>query len=216
MKMKQSLSAMTVALLSLAAAGVARAESTYGYNTTGGGTVTATARVNISIVVPKVVLLRVGTPGATRDTLTWNARVASGSTAVNGDLVAPVGADSQPITWAGSDPVAVSLVSSTAAAGASAWTNGSSVAVTCTSLPITASVAGATGPALTDLTVAATGAGDNFAPPSADAACTAGSTALTRGTTHNATWTYTLDATNASSWDAATYSTTITYTASGV
>jgi hypothetical protein len=51
----------------------ALAESTYGYNAAGTGVVIAKARLNLVINVPKLILLRVGSSGATVDTLTWNS-----------------------------------------------------------------------------------------------------------------------------------------------
>ena len=54
---------------SLALAGAnAMAESQYGSGT---GTITAQARVNLSVTVPKLILLRVGSTDTTIDTVTW-------------------------------------------------------------------------------------------------------------------------------------------------
>ena len=65
--------AISLATLTLAAGPVAMAESQYGYATAPATIVTATARVNLAINVPKLILLRVGSTTAGGDTLTWNS-----------------------------------------------------------------------------------------------------------------------------------------------
>ena len=79
----------------------ALAESTYGYNAAGTGVVTANARLNLVINVPKLILLRVGSSGATVDTLTWNSGLTwatAPGTLTNGN--------NQPTDWDGAAPTA--------------------------------------------------------------------------------------------------------------
>lgn len=204
-----ALSALAIALASLGAWSVAQAESTYGYNTTGGGNVAAVARVNISITVPKVVVLRVGTAGATQDTLTYTARVGIPATPTNVDGAPPaVGLNDQALTWDGAAPtVSIPGVSPTAAAFA--WTNGAAVAVSCSAPAFAAG-----GPALADIAVTKLPA-NNFDHPTGTLACGAAPGNLAQGTLYTATWTYSLDTTNAATWTPGTYSTVVTYTAAG-
>ena len=213
MKVKSSLSALSLALLSLLVCGVAQAESQYGYSTAGTGNVSATARLNISVVVPKVVLLRVGDAGATQNTLNFAARVAipldpSGSTNVDG-ATPDVNSNNQAISWNGAIPT-VSLLSNTATIGANAWTNGSTVKVNCAATtPFTAG-----GPTLANLT--ATNTTGNLPHPGGSLGACSATGNLSTGTLYSATWTYTLDASNAVNWAAGTYSALVTYTASDI
>lgn len=208
MRKRSTLAALAAAAL-LAAAGAAQAESTYGYSSAGTGTVTATARLNISVVVPKVVVLRVGTAGATEDTLTYAARVSIPATPTNVNGATPdVNTPSAAVTWSGAAPT-VSVPTTTASAAAYAWTNGSNVNVNCSATAFTGS-----GPTLANITAAA-GVGNNLPHPTGNLGACVATPNLTAGTLHTGTWTYTLDATNAATWAPGTYSTVVTYTATG-
>lgn len=208
--MKQrSILALVAAAALLAAAGAAQAESTYGYGSAGTGTVTATARLNISVVVPKVVVLRVGDAGGTVNTLTYAARVSIPNTPTLVDGATPnVSNSSVAVTWDGNAPT-VSVPSTTATAAAYAWTNGSNVNVNCSATAFTGS-----GPTLANITAAA-GVGNNLPHPTGNLSACVATPNLTAGTLHTGTWTYTLDATNAATWAPGTYSTVVTYTATG-
>ena len=63
----RSMQILSLAGLALAG-GQALAESQYGSGT---GTITAQAKVNLSVTVPKLILLRVGSTDTTIDTVTW-------------------------------------------------------------------------------------------------------------------------------------------------
>ncbi len=209
MKLRSSLSLVSAAVLAATLCGAARADSTYGYNTAGTGTVTATAHLGISVVVPKVVVLRVGTAGAAVDSLTYAARVTIPAAAATIDGATPgTAANSTAVTWDGTAPT-LTVPTNTATAAAFAWTNGSAVAVNCSA---TAFAAG--GPTLANIT-AAKGSGDTFVHPGGNLGACTSTASLTAGTLYTATWTYTLDATSASTWAAGAYSTTVTYTATG-
>jgi len=212
MQLRSILSLLPLAMLAAGACGVAQAESTYGYNSAGGGGVSARARLNISIVVPKVVVLRVGSAGAATDTLTYNARVAipSGAT-VTGDTTATTSLANQAVVWNGNAPTTTVPGSAARAAAAFAWTNGGGVAISCS-----ASVFAAGGPALGDIAVANTGGASAFPHPGANLGNCGTDLPLTANTPYADTWTYTLTSTGASSWKAGAYATTVTYTAAGV
>lgn len=209
MKKSKLLSTLAVALASLGAWGVAQAESTYGYNTTGGGNVAAIARINISITIPKVVVLRVGTAGATQDTISYAARVSIPATPTDVDGAPPaVGLNNQALTWDGTAPT-VSIPGFSPTAAAFAWTNGAAVAVSCSAPAFAAG-----GPTLADIAVTKLPA-NNFDHPTGTLTCGAAPGNLTAGTLYTATWTYSLDTTNAATWVPGTYSTVVTYTAAG-
>jgi hypothetical protein len=92
--------AISAAALALVG-GPAMADSQYGYTAVVGAQVTATARVNLSIVVPKLILLRVGSTTAGGDTLLWTAGF---------DIPpAPTAASNQNYAWSGAAPVPPSI-----------------------------------------------------------------------------------------------------------
>ncbi|WP_155947387.1 hypothetical protein, partial [Pseudacidovorax intermedius] len=103
----------------------ALAESTYGYASSGTGTVTANARVNLSVTVPKLLLLRVGSANTVVDTLSWTSGYSipaastvpttGNNTAVNWDANAPT-------ATAGTQPGALAVT---------AWTNAGSGTINC-------------------------------------------------------------------------------------
>lgn len=213
MKVKTSLSTVAVALLAVMVSGAAQGESTYGYQAAGGGAVIAIARVGITVIVPKVVLLRVGAPGSTQSPVNFPVRITipqdpSGSVDVDGATSG--NADSTPTSWNGSAPTISSP--STPALSAFAWTNGSNVTVNCSATAFNAG-----GPTLANVAVAATA---GSAPtlldhPGANLGSCSATGALTAGTLHDATWTYTLDVSGAATWAPNSYSSTLTYTATG-
>lgn len=179
----------------------AMAESTYGYNSAGTGTVTATAKVNLSVTVPKLILLRVGSAGATPDTLSWalNASIPATPT------VPAVTADSAAVVWNGVAPT-FTPASATATTVASAWTNATAGTINCA---VTGLATG--GPTLANFAVSS---GGTLAHPGANlGACT--STGFTSGSVQTSTWTYTLGGTPAS-WAPGVYTAVVTYTAQGV
>ncbi len=212
MQMRSFLSLLPLALLAAGACGLARAESTYGYNTAGTGNVSATAKLTISVVVPKVVVLRVGSAGNTVDTLTYNARVSIPNTPTNIDGDTPgTSSNSTPVVWDGTAPSTSVPGVATRSAAAFVWTNGSGVSVKCVATSFDPG-----GPTLANV-VAAAGSGDTFTHPAANLAGCDGTPSpnLTANTLYTGTWTYTLDSSNANTWKAGAYSTTVTYTAAG-
>ena len=181
----------------------ALAESTYGYNAAGTG-VAANARLNLVINVPKLILLRVGSSGATVDTLTWN----SGITWVTAPGTLTDG-DNQATNWDGTAP-GTGTTANPAAISAFAWTNnsgGGELAYAATSFT-------AGGPTLSDITVASA-PGLAHPAPSPLAATSTGATAFARNTLATGSWSFALGGTPAA-WTAGQYTSTVTYTASSL
>ena len=182
----------------------AKAESTYGYNSTGTGTVAASAQVNMSVIVSKLILLKVGTAGATVNTLSWNV--------VDSVPAAPVipvtTADIVGVIWDGNAP-SNPAVTNPAALAVSAWTNAATTnTVNCA---IGAWVGPAGGPANVNFAVTSVG---TLAHPGANLnVCAA--TAFAKNTVVAGTWAYTLGGTPGN-WPAGVYTNTITYTAAGI
>ena len=186
------------------ASSVAVAESTYGYSAAGTATgLQANARVNLSVTVPKLILLRVGSATTPVDTITW-ASVPSwtGSPAL-------VDGSNQPANWNGAAHTFAAPTSTTNALVVYAWHNsGANATLTFTGTPFNAG-----GPTLANITVADTalGTGTAIAHPGANLG-TAAPANLTTNTLYSRTWTYTLGGTPAS-WAAGAYSGSVTYTA---
>ena len=186
----------------------ALAESTYGYNAAGTGVtgVAANARLNLVINVPKLILLRVGSSGATVDTLTWN----SGITWATAPATLTDG-DNQATNWDGTAP-GTGTTANPADISAFAWTNSSGGG----SLAYDAAAFGAGGPTLGDITVtSASGFGLVHPDPSPLAATSAGPTVFARNTLATGSWSFALGGTPAA-WTAGQYTSQITYTATSL
>lgn len=182
----------------------ALAESTYGYNAAGTGVVTANARLNLVINVPKLILLRVGSSGATVDTLTWNSGLTwatAPGTLTNGN--------NQPTDWDGAAPTAATTTNP-AAVSAFAWTNSSGGG----SLAYTATDFGAGGPTLGNITVTP-GAGLAHPTPVALATVSTGPATFTKNALATGTWSFALGGTP-TAWTAGQYTSQITYTATSL
>ena len=84
----------------------ALAESTYGYSPGGGSAVTANARVDLTINVPKLILLSVGAAGTGITNLIWNA----GPTWTTQPSTLPTtDVSNQANSWDGTAPIAPTL-----------------------------------------------------------------------------------------------------------
>lgn len=184
--------------------GAAIAESTYGYNSAGTGSVLASARVNLSVTVPKLILLKVGTSGATIDTLSWTLGYSIPATptlpSVTGDSVA--------VTWNGAAPTSPAMTNP-AALNVSAWTNAATTSTVNCAMGAWTGPAG--GPANADFTIVTTG---TLTHPGLNLnACAA--TTFAKNVVATGTWAYSLGGTP-SGWPAGTYTNVITYTATGI
>ena len=185
--------------------GVAMAESSYGYSTSSPlGTVSANARVNLAVTVPKLILLRVGSASGPVDTITW-----TGAASWNTNPSPVMDGNNQPADWDGGSPSFNFTAGPTNALAVYAWHNNGSNA----SLTFTSTTFGAGGPTLANVAVGATGPSPGSTPahPGGNLG-TAAPVNLTSNTLYNGTWTYTLGGT-ATGWLAGSYSATVTYTA---
>ncbi|WP_295371344.1 hypothetical protein [uncultured Pseudacidovorax sp.] len=182
--------------------GTALAESTYGYNAAGSGTVTATARVNLSVTVPKLILLRIGSANTTVDTLSWTSTYSIPATPT-----VPVAGNNTAVAWDANAPT-VTAGTNPGALTVSAWTNAGAGTINCS---VAAWSPATGGPANANFAVTATGTLPH--PGATLGACA--STSFTSNTLATGTWAYALGGT-ASSWTAGAYTTTVTYTATGV
>lgn len=191
-----------VALAVLAAGGSALAESTYGYNPSGGAR-TATARLNVTVNIPKLVLLRVGSSGATVDTATLNGTFSGG---IPGGVAVPADGSDQATGWSGVAPT-MANASSTGVA-VLAWTNGSGATLT-GSLTTNFSTAGMDA-AVTVSNSAAVNSGLNH--PGANLTF-GGTTNITRNELVGATWTYEMLGTAMLGFPSGSYTAQATYTA---
>lgn len=202
--MKSKVLAVAAAVaVGLGAGSAALANSTYGFNSAGTGNVSATASVQVTINVPKVIVLRVGAAGATQDALTFNVspdiQTAPGVVPTSGS------GNDQAATW---NAVAPTLnISGGGSLNAYLWHNNAGDA----SLTCSASALTGAGFALTDILVSNGGSG--LSHPGASANCGTTVNSLARNTLHNAAWTYSLNATNMTAANPGSWSTTITYTA---
>ena len=204
--MNKNLSTLVAALVAGLAltSGVAMAESTYGYNSAGTGTVLATARVTLSVTVPKLILLKVGTAGAVVDTLSWTLGYSIPAT----PTVPSVTGDSVAVVWNGAAPTNPAMTNP-AALAVSAWTNAATTSTVNCAMGAWTGPAG--GPVNADFTIVTTG---TLTHPGLNlGACAA--TAFAKNTVATGTWAYSLGGTPAT-WPAGTYTNVITYTATGI
>lgn len=182
--------------------GAAMAESTYGYDTTPANAVSATAKLKITVNIPKLVILRVGSASTTVDELTFNA---TPNIPTSPSPVATAG-NSQAADWTGAAPTFTT--NTVGAVSAYLWHNAAGGAtLSCAVTPFSG-----TG-ALTaaDITVTSTG----LAHPGGTTECGAGSatTGLTRNTALTGSWTYGVSAAGLAAAAASAGSEVVTYTA---
>lgn len=221
--MKTSIKALSVvagAAMLLASAAV-RAESTYGYQTDPATAATATARINVSVTIPKLILLRVGPSGAytssttAADTVALSAGLDSsgipggiGQAAFN---TAGVG-NSKASGWDGATAPGFAFTSTPASVLAAAWTNASNGG------KLTGAVTTAFASTTMGLTAAkilvssAPVAGGGLAHPGTSTAMGT-PTNFSKNTVVSSNWTYSVDPAQLSSIGAGTDTEVLTYTA---
>jgi hypothetical protein len=175
----------------------AMAEQTIGVQA--GATVAiATARVNVRVTVPKVVILRVGDASATVNNVDFLVGVGTGVPTAIGNSQAYTGAIAPA---GGATTVAVDTTPSntTGAVTVAAWTNAAAGAnLSCALSALGGATAFATGataagvPGTTDITVASTAGATNLQHPTANlTGCTsAATTSIPTRTTMGGTFTY--------------------------
>lgn len=162
--------------------GVVNAESTYGYTATGAGTISATAKVNITVTTPKLILLRVGASGSAAEAVALTASLTS----IPGGATSVTAGNSQASGW--NDGVPTLTGATVAAITAAAWTNASgggkvSSAVT------SAFTNGLTAASITVASTTVSGAG--LAHPGTDTG-TSVETSFARNAVASSTWVYSI------------------------
>ena len=203
--MKTQLKALTAAMgLGLVlASGSAMAESTYGYNATTPTTsnVTATAKLRITVNIPKLILLRVGSDGATVDDVVFtavpNVQSAPGPLSIEGDSVAA--------TWDGVAPTFAATTPNNPV-NAYLWHNatGGATLSCAVSTPFT------TGLTAADVTVSGTG---TLTHPGTTTACSTPTTPLARNTLFTGVWTFGVNSAGMAAAAAGADFEVVTYTA---
>lgn len=203
------LSLTTIAIASAAGtlfAGSAVAESTIGIQPSG-TSASATARLNVKVTVPTIVVLKVGTAGTTVDTTEFKV----GATGVTGAV------PNNSLGYAsGTVPPLLSVTPTSVNVAVAAWTNGASDAkITCAR----GSLSGTTDlPYPSDIIVASSGTNPPSHPGSDLSACdgTTFST-ITKLTTYAGSWDFgytgNLTSTGPGGYTAGNYGNVVTYTA---
>lgn len=191
------------AALAVACTGQALAESQYGYSATGTGNVTATAKVNLKVVIPKLILLKVGTTNNTQDTVSWTASLAiPGSTPATTPTAS---INNTQVPWDGSTPT-VTTTATGNVLNVAAWTNAGTADINCA---MDAWVPTG-GPSSASFAVTSQGTTPLPHPGGNLGACTA--TTIASNTLLSGTWTYELSGAG-TNWKAGTYNSAVTYTA---
>ena len=196
-RISRKLPALCLAGLALAGSG-ALAESQYGSGT---GTITAQARVNLSVTVPKLILLRVGSTNTTVDTVTWASTLS-----IPPVPTTPVTGNNTNVDWNGAAPT-VTPASTTNTLNVYAWTNASAGTLNCA----VGTWVGTNNPANADFSVTVTG---SLPHPGANLGACA-STSFASNTVASGTWAYVLGGTP-TGWGAGVHTNTVTHTAQGI
>lgn len=189
----------------------AHAESTYGYNAAGTGTVSATAKVNLRVVVPKLILLRVGPSGAFDAAADRVTLTGAPSPGIPGGIAAGALADGNSLAsgWDGTAP-AMSATASPANVTAYLWTNNAAGA----------SLAGAVTSGLNTgnltPTMITVGNSGTMTHPGANLGSLAPVTLATPNTVFTATWTYGISDADLATLTAGQHDGQVTYTATSL
>lgn len=174
------------------------AESTYGYSTTN-ASVSAEAKAKVTVNVPTLVLLRVGTAGKDNvDTLTFNA--APDGISTEGSKLTTTWEDGVPVF---SDATGQDLA-------ARAWTNAAGGAELSCDTAADAMFTAADGLQASDVKVASSGTLDH--PEGATTECAGAASSIAKNTLLSSTWTYSILGTALANAAAGTHTQTTTYT----
>lgn len=205
MKATSSLLATALAAAALFSTQALHAESTYGY-TAAGAAVSATARVDMSVTIPKLIMLRVGPSGNTRGTVNFSTTIAPPATS---NIPQFDEGNSMAFEWDGGAPT-VTASNAPVELLAYAWTNVSGAVLNGLASDVVANSTGLTG---ASILVSNTGVGDTLLHPGPDAENFA-QVDLTPNTALRGTWQYSLAPAAANGFG--TFSQTVTYTASAL
>lgn len=183
-----------------------QAESQYGYSDTGAA-VTAQSAVKVTVKVPSLILLRVGTANTTRDELvfTSNPTIPAGA-------AVPANGNNASVNWDGTAPV-FSTTNTGDTVRAFSWTNASAGGkVTCSVTTPFGAASGLLASHVTVTNVAVAGAAATLNHPGADTGCT-GTTNFSRNTVASSDWQFAITAAGMAAAAPGTNSEIITYTA---
>ena len=207
--------------ITLALTGTAAlAEQTIGVQTVAATPAIATAKVNVRVIVPKIVILRVGAADGTTSDVDFTVGLSPAVTGAPGNSLAYTGGI--PPTTLASTVATTNPPSTAGALTVGAWTNGATGATLTCALSALANATGfATGataggvPGTTDITVTSVAGAANLQHPGTTLTACNGTTTSTipRLTTLGGTFTYALLPTNLASMATGTYGNVVTYTA---
>lgn len=188
-----------------------QADSEYGYSATGSAGVTATARVNINVTVPTLILLRVG-PATTVSTINFTATPSATDAPTGATLAALTGdTNNAAANWNGAAPTFTAPTGQMVSAFT--WTNSASGGQLGLATAVNTPLTGIT-PAAITVAVAA-GAGTMPVHP-ATTTTNANFGTFARNTLHSADWTYSVDPAALAAASAGTYEQVTTYTATAL
>ena len=207
--------------ITLALTGTAAlAEQTIGVQTVAATPAIATARVNVRVIVPKIVILRVGAADATVSDVNFTVGFNPAITGAPGNSLAYAGGI--PPTTLASTVASTNPTTTAGALTVGAWTNGASGAsLTCALSVLTGATPFATGattsgvPGTSEITVTSVTGAANLQHPGTTLTGCDGTTNSTipKLTTLGGSFTYALLATNLASMTTGTYGNVVTYTA---
>lgn len=195
-------------LAACAAVGVVHAESQLGFGQS--SNIRASATLQMRVIVPKLILLRVGSPGSTQDSMNWSVGATIQSTPTSTPDPASA-TNNLVLNWDGTGSTYMPTFN---VAGANttmkvwAFTNASGASVSCVVPTWTNS------PSFTNAQFTVTSSA-GLAHPGANLGACGANTPLTAGAVQTGEWTYNLDATatQIASWVPGTYTAQVTYTA---
>lgn len=212
--MKLQLKALSIALgAATLMAGSAWGESTVGVQTT--GATSASAKMTVTVTVPKIVVLKVGPSGTGMQNVVFGV-----------DLNPSLGTgNSMAYTWAGTAAPSLSITPVSSTVSVAAWTNTGNATVDCALSSLGGATAFAAGPTALgvpgtdDITVLATlgaGTGSVLPHPSSNlSGCGSPTASLNANTLYNSEYLFGT-AFTASLLLAGTYGNTVTYTATSL
>ncbi|HPY40304.1 MAG TPA: hypothetical protein PLM98_07290 [Thiolinea sp.] len=180
----------------IAFTGNVSADSAYGYQSSGTGTVTASTSLKVKVTIPKLIILKVGTANAV-DTLELAAAGVIGGT--TGALTS--GGASTAANW---DHVAPTFTTDEKSVNAYIWTNADSATLTCSS---------DTGLSTLNLAPKDIKVNSGGSHPGATTAC-GSPVSITRNTVMTTTWKYSLDTASLAAAYPGSATQTTTYVAS--
>jgi hypothetical protein len=201
MKTSFKLLAMAAASSMLLASPVLHAESTYGYGT---GQVSATARLEVRVTVPGMIMLRIGAPGGRINT----AFLDVGPTGIPGGVSTLSTGNNQETGWDGTAPP-LGVTTTGATFPAWAWTNRGPFATLLGA--VTTPFPAGSGLTAGNVLVSSGGAGGLDHPGANTGAFTA--TRFRPNAVASSTWTYSLSPAGAAAVTAGSHTQVLTYTA---